>query len=224
MPWPNQTVRYEEDCGNDLPARVFPGKQEMNAAERYDRLVLPFVRPFTRPLVDSVDCADEGSVLDHGTGTGEVALAIHRRCPHARVTALDPSADMLEGLRAKAVGVQPWLTIQKGTMASAGFERAFDVCLSQLVLMFVPDPGEELRLLRRAARPGGSLGLVVLRKAESMVPFFAYWSAAQRIVPGAIEPAAYPHHQFSDPDALAALARDAGWLELRTRAVDASRR
>ena len=190
------------------------GALVVNGPEQYDRLVLPFIHPFTRALVRAVTAPPNAMILDHGAGTGEVALALHRRRPDARIVALDPAEPMLERLRVKA-GTAPWLTIHEGSLQSMADLGPFDLCVSQLALVFVPDPGTELAALRRVSRPGAGLAVSVLGEAADMVPFFAFWTAARQILPEAIAPEQYPQHRFADAEQFQLLAETAGWKEVR---------
>jgi SAM-dependent methyltransferase len=191
--------------------------------EEYDRLVVPFIRPFTQMLVRHAGALDAAEVLDHGAGTGEVTLALHRRWPDAHVTALDPNREMLDRLRAKAGDDAGWLHLQEGTLGQAGFVNQFDLCASQMSLMFVPDPGVDLADLKRAARDNGRLIVVVLAGAETMVPFYSFWSACQQVVDGAVAPADYPHHRFADGAVFRRLATDGGWGDVKVEMVRAER-
>lgn len=194
----------------------------MTGPERYDRLVLPFIHPYTRALVCSVQVPSDAAILDHGAGTGEVTLALHRRWPEAHIVALDPSGPMLARLRQKA-GLAPWLTIDEGHLHSGCALGPFDLCISQLALVFVSDPAAELAILRRLTRPGGRLAIIVLREATSMVPFFAYWTAARRVLAQAIVPEEYPHHRFADARAFRSMAEEAGWADIDIRPLASNR-
>lgn len=186
----------------------------MKGPERYDRLALPFIHPYTRALLRSVRVPSDAAILDHGAGTGEVTLALHRRWPSAHIVALDPNGPMLERLQVKA-GTARWLTVYHGHLHPAFDLGPFDLCVSQLALVFVSDPTAELAILRRITRPRGRLAVTVLREAGSMVPFFAYWTAAQQVIPQAIAPEEYPHHRFADAHTLQAIMEKAGWAETR---------
>jgi ubiquinone/menaquinone biosynthesis C-methylase UbiE len=190
--------------------------------ERYDRLVLPFVRPYTKALLSALRLPPGATVLDHGAGTGEVTLAIHRRWPDTHIVALDPSGPMLTRLQEKA-GTAPWLTIYKGELRSASNLGPFDLCVSQLSLVFVSDAAVELAILRRITRPEGHLAVIVLRGAAHVMPFFAYWSAVRQVLPKAIAPEEYPHHRFANAVTLRLMAEEAGWRSVHIQPIDSER-
>jgi SAM-dependent methyltransferase len=75
-----------------------------NAAERYERWVVPFVaHPMVPPLLDLADIRQGERVLDLATGTGLVArLAARRVTPGGAVTGLDLNEGMLTFARAAA--------------------------------------------------------------------------------------------------------------------------
>jgi len=102
-------------------------------------------------------------VLDVATGTGMVAAAIARRTG-AHVVALDQSADMLGGLRARlardpllAASIEPRL----GEAEALPFaDASFDALTFTYLLRYVDDPGATLHELARVVKPGGFVGMV----------------------------------------------------------------
>jgi demethylmenaquinone methyltransferase / 2-methoxy-6-polyprenyl-1,4-benzoquinol methylase len=102
-------------------------------------------------------------VLDVATGTGMVAAALVRRTG-AHVTALDQSADMLGGLRARlardpllAESIEP----RVGEAEALPFpDASFDALTFTYLLRYVDDPAATLRELARVVKPGGFVGMV----------------------------------------------------------------
>lgn len=76
-----------------------------NIAPRYDLLnhllSLGIDRSWRSKLVAMAAQSKPKSILDVATGTGDLAIALARRCPQARVTAIDLSPEMLEVGRRK---------------------------------------------------------------------------------------------------------------------------
>lgn len=112
-------------------------------------------------------CAAPGPgerVLDVACGTGLVSFAAARAVgPRGAVLGVDLSGRMVAFARHRADVRQ---------VANARFERmgaekldlaeaSFDVALCALGLMYVPDPAQALREMRRVLRPGGRLAVAV---------------------------------------------------------------
>jgi SAM-dependent methyltransferase len=194
------------------------------SAERYDRLALPFVRAYTDLVLQDLDLPRAGGrILDHGAGTGEVTLEVHRRHPTAQITAVDPDRGMLDLLRAKAGADTSWLTLLHGTIDTTAVPISAEVTVSQLVLSLTADPSHELRALRRHTRPGGSLRVAVLGGPDRMRAFAGYWQAASTVIPGGAAAHAYPHLRYADPGRLRTDAGAAGWQSPRVEPADTTR-
>jgi release factor glutamine methyltransferase len=93
------------------------------------RVLIP--RPETELLVDVAVELEPESVLDVGTGSGAVALAVADELPEARVVATDTSAAALEVARANAarLGLADRVTFVAGALPKS--ER-FDLLLANL--------------------------------------------------------------------------------------------
>ncbi|MEV4512856.1 class I SAM-dependent methyltransferase [Dactylosporangium sp. NPDC049525] len=110
------------------------------------------------------------TVLDLGAGTGAGTLALARRFPEARITAVDVSPQMLEHLRHKAhaAGVADRVrTVETdldtalpdlgATQAGAQASIQADLVWAANSLHHLADPVGTLRRLRTTIRPGGHL-------------------------------------------------------------------
>jgi demethylmenaquinone methyltransferase/2-methoxy-6-polyprenyl-1,4-benzoquinol methylase len=111
-------------------------------------------------LVAAVSVGSDDRVLDVATGTGMVAAALVRRTG-AHVTALDQSADMLAGLRAR-LAADPQMAARieplEGEAESLPFgDGAFDALTFTYLLRYVDDPAATLRELARVVKPGGTV-------------------------------------------------------------------
>jgi len=116
-------------------------------------------------------------VLDFGTGTGCIALAIAHECPAARVHALDRSASALQLARRNAgeLGLAERVRFYEGDGFTAlPKELRFDLIVSNPPYI----PAEEIRTLMpevrdydpRIALDGGSDGLVFYRRLAEEAP------------------------------------------------------
>jgi release factor glutamine methyltransferase len=93
------------------------------------RVLVP--RPETELLVEVALERRPGRVLDVGTGSGAIALAVADELPDAEVVATDTSAAALEVARANAarLGLADRVRFESGTMSA---EEAFDLVLANL--------------------------------------------------------------------------------------------
>lgn len=177
----------------------------------------PVVRALRRL---SASPASARSVLDVGSGAGDVPLAMvrdgARRGVQLHVTCLDHSEQMLAIAR-RATAADPALSFVRADGAALPFrDGAFDVVTCTLALHhFEPDGARALlRELRRVAR----LSPVVCDLRRSVVAFGAtwLWSRTSRNRLTRHDAPLSVRRAYTPQEALA-LARDAGWRAPRVR-------
>ncbi|HEY9439124.1 MAG TPA: class I SAM-dependent methyltransferase [Streptomyces sp.] len=158
-----------------------------HAAPAYDRLTAanPGYRTELRRSARRL-CLPHGGaglrVLDLGCGTGASTRALLRAAPHARITAVDASAGMLERALAK-----PWpdhvrfLHLTAEELLTAGKEGPYDAVLAAYLVRNVTDPDAVLCAVRSLLRPGGRLAIHEYSLSGS--PFHsALWNTVCRAV------------------------------------------
>ncbi len=97
------------------------------------------------------------AVADVGTGTGILALELARL--GLRVVAIDNSARMLEAARVKIereglTGIE----LRRGEASALPLaDGEVDAAVAHMVLHYLPSPGEAVREMARAVRPGGAV-------------------------------------------------------------------
>lgn len=117
-------------------------------------------------------------VLDLATGTGDLALGLVRRFPHAQVTGLDLTPAMLEIARRRIsrAGCAARVAFLEGDATRLPFpDAAFDAVTCAFGFRNFPDPAVALAEAARVLVPGGTLLVLEFFRLES--PFCA-WATA----------------------------------------------
>ena len=116
-------------------------------------------QPLSETLCDAVDLRPGAEVLDVATGTGHVALAASRR--FARATGVDYVPALLEVARQRAQAEGLDVTFTEGDAENLPVQDAsYDYVLSTIGAMFAPNQEKTASELLRAARPGGTIGMI----------------------------------------------------------------
>ena len=165
------------------------------------RVLVP--RPETELLVEAgLELADGARVVDVGTGSGAVALALKHERPDLTVTGTDASADALEVARANAQRLGLDVAFAEADL----FDGAFDAVLSNPPYVeqgarLAPELAHE----PRAALFAGGDGLDVVRRLVALAGERGVATLALEVGAG-------------QADAVAALAREAGFTTVAKRA------
>jgi release factor glutamine methyltransferase len=128
------------------------------------RALIP--RPETEMLVELAVELDPDSVLDVGTGSGAIALAVADELPAARIIGVDPSRAALSLARenAEALGFAGRVGLEVGTLPA---QRSFDLVLANLPYVREHELGtlqpEIARYEPTAALLAGADGLAAIR-------------------------------------------------------------
>ncbi len=144
------------------------------------------LEPVAGVLLDALAVAPGERLLDVGCGTGNLALAATAR--GVRATGVDPAAGLVDRARARpgADDVE-WAVMVDEELPVA--ENAFDVVASCFAVIFAPDPARAAAGLRRAAAPGGRIGLTAWLPEGGV-------AEAGRVVMGALAPGRRPTPWF----------------------------
>lgn len=191
------------------------------AAREYDALWQAQLAPAHATLMACAAPAPGERVLDVACGTGRIALAAAEAVGAAgRVVGVDLSSEMVDAARRSA---------EQRRACNASFARmdaekldlpdaGFDLALCSLGLMYLPDPGQALRELRRILRPGGRLVAAVWGERSR-----CGWSALFQIVDDEVKSEVCPlFFRLGQATVLADLCAEAGFEEVVQHRVAAT--
>lgn len=205
-------------------------------ADDYDRLnrILSFGvdRGWRKRTVEALELRPGARVLDLATGTADLAMAIARRHPDARVIGLDPSLGMVARGRSKVNRLDrsqadghTRVELQLGDAQQLPFaDRSFDGITIAFGIRNVPDRLRALREMARVTRHGGRIAILELSEPRGglLAPLARFH--IRTVVPrlGALL-ASSPEYRylqtsiaaFPAPDDFAALLETAGLDVLR---------
>jgi SAM-dependent methyltransferase len=115
--------------------------------------------PLTRQFLVAAGVTAGMTVVELGAGAGDVALtAAELVGPEGRVICLDVDAEILRTAAARVAAVG-WTNVDYQHVQPDGLvdlvSPGWDAVIGRWVLMYQPDPVEQLRRLARQLRPGG---------------------------------------------------------------------
>ncbi len=122
------------------------------------------IEPAQRRLLEMAALRPGERVLDIACGTGLITFpAAISVGPHGAVVGTDISGKMVERGREESakLGLAN-VTFQRADAETLDFpESSFDAVLCSLGLMYLPEPIDALRLVRRVLKPGGRLAVTI---------------------------------------------------------------
>lgn len=165
-------------------------------------------RPDTETLVDWAleHLAAQGSVVDLGTGSGAIALALKSQRPGARVEAVDTSPEALAVAQANAQRLSLDVAFHHGSWLQ-GLQGKFDLIVSNPPYITEDDPHlENLGHEPRLALTSGPDGLDAIRAIVTQAP--------ARLQPGGW---LLLEHGWNQAAAVRALLAQTGFHEVQSR-------
>lgn len=153
------------------PVAYILGRKEFYGLELTVTPAVLIPRPETELLVDLALSRKPASVLDLGTGSGAIALAIKRHLPSARVVATDASAAALEVARRNSVRFGTDIELRHGPWFEPVAGERFEAIISNPPYVETGDPHlPSLRFEPRFAVEAGADGLDAIRILARQAP------------------------------------------------------
>lgn len=184
------------------------------AAAGYEQLWKQQLAPAHAGVFHRAALATGEHVLDVACGTGIVSFAAARAVgTSGRVTGVDISGQMVEfaAHRADVRQVHNARFLRMDAENLDFPDASFDVVTCALGLMYMPDPVQALREMRRVLRPGGRLALAVWGDRS-----LCGWSEVFRIVDAEVESDVCPlFFSLGETRTLEYACRDAGFPAIR---------
>jgi release factor glutamine methyltransferase len=142
------------------PVAYILGRKEFYGLDLTVNPAVLIPRPETELLVDLALARKPASVVDIGTGSGAIALAIKRHLPAARVIATDASAAALEVARRNSVRLGIEIELRHGRWLEPLAGERFEAIISNPPYVAADDPHlPGLQFEPRLAVEGGNDGL-----------------------------------------------------------------
>ena len=113
-----------------------------------------------------------GEILDVGTGTARIPIALARTDGRARIVALDLSATMLEqaAINIAVAGLSPRIVCRQGdakSLLEVFGDSIFEGVVSNTIIHHIPDPAPVLEEMARLVAPGGTVMVRDLARPRS---------------------------------------------------------
>ena len=183
------------------------------AAAGYDQPALRFFALTAEAMAATLALTGGEQVLDVAAGTGHTALALARRLPRGKVTAIDISPAMLAvaAAKARAAGL-PNIDFREMDMLDLAFpDGGFDHAVCSYGIFFVEDMLGLLRAIAAKLKPGGSLVVSTFTDAtfSPLVDLMGERLARHGLV---LPPA--PSKRVTSPEQCRSLFADAGLAEI----------
>jgi len=209
--------RAKDEQVRDMFDSIAPAYDFMNRAMTFgiDRL-------WRRSAVKTVAGCAPRDIVDIATGTGDLAIAMARRLPGARIVGVDLSEGMLEIGRRKAAAAVPFADIRfvAGDCLSLPLpEASADAVTVAYGVRNFADIVRGYREMLRVLRPGGMLAVLELSTPTSPLvrPFYRFYT--RRIIPAVGRMISHDVSAYSYlPESIAAVAQGSGMLALMEEA------
>lgn len=165
----------------------------------------------TLELVKAANLDPGDTVLDVACGTGAVSAEVAKKIgPRSRLVGIDFSYGALRIAKSSSIG-----NFVQMDAENIGLHGQFSRILCQYALMFFPDTGRVLGLLKELLEPAGKLAVAVHGTAKGVPYFSTIMEPVLKAIPDIRPPLAPTVHRFGSPADLRAELSRAGFMNIR---------
>jgi len=131
-------------------------------------------------FIDFVEVQDGERVLDMGSGTGSLAMALAAVTSSTEIVAIDPSKQYIQFARKRSGNSR--VRFHVGDAMNLPYpDGYFDKCLAQLMISFVPDAHRVIAEMHRVTKAGGTIAACLWASGRSNQRSWTFWEAAKAV-------------------------------------------
>jgi ubiquinone/menaquinone biosynthesis C-methylase UbiE len=160
--------------------------EKFSNAGGYERQLGPWSSALAPRFIDFAGVQEGDRVLDVGSGTGSLTLALIASKSCSEVVGIDPSVPYIEFARRRTS--DPRVRFEVGDAKNLPYtDNYFDRTLAQLVLNQIPDASRAVAEMRRVTKRGQAVAACVWTSGKDNQRNHIFWEAAMTVDPAAVQ-------------------------------------